>query len=97
MSFDGTTPPDYIVRRLRSGEGTGVILFAKNAPDAPALRALTTGSSGRRAAAALVATDQEGGDIRTLPFLPPQLAGRWEPRSGHRGGPRHPPACERPG
>ncbi|HYI37868.1 MAG TPA: glycoside hydrolase family 3 N-terminal domain-containing protein [Thermoleophilaceae bacterium] len=72
MSFDGPTAPDYIVRRLRSGEGTGVILFAKNAPDARALRALTAGVQRAAGGAALVATDQEGGDIRTLPFAPPE-------------------------
>ena len=72
MSFDGPTAPDYIVRRLRSGEGTGVILFAKNAPDARALRALTASVQRAAGGAALVATDQEGGDIRTLPFAPPE-------------------------
>ena len=41
MSFDGTTVPDYIRRRLRDGQGTGVILFAKNAPDSATLKALT--------------------------------------------------------
>ena len=74
MSFDGATAPDYIVRRLRSGEGTGVILFAKNAPDAGALRALTAGLQRAAGGGALVATDQEGGDIRTMPFAPPEAS-----------------------
>ena len=72
MSFDGPTAPGYIVRRLRSGEGTGVILFARNAPDAGTLRALTASLQRAAGGTALVATDQEGGDIRTLPFGPPQ-------------------------
>ena len=72
MSFDGATAPEYIVRRLRSGEGTGVILFAKNAPDAASLRSLTAGLQRAARGTALVATDQEGGDIRTLPFSPPE-------------------------
>ena len=60
------------MRRLRSGEGTGVILFAKNAPDAASLRSLTARLQRAARGAALVATDQEGGDIRTLPFSPPE-------------------------
>ena len=74
MSFDGPTAPDYIVRRLRSGEGTGVILFAKNAPDAASLRSLTASLQRAAGGAALVTTDQEGGDIRTLPFSPPEAS-----------------------
>ena len=51
MSFDGTKAPDYIRRRLRSGQGTGVILFAKNAPDATTLRASPTSCKRRPATA----------------------------------------------
>jgi beta-N-acetylhexosaminidase len=71
MSFDGATAPEYIVRRLRRGEGTGVILFGKNAPNAASVKALT--DTLRRAAgnSALIATDQEGGSIRSLAFAPP--------------------------
>ncbi len=72
MSFDGATAPGYVLRRLRSGQGTGVILFAKNAPDATSLRSLTARLQRAARGAALVATDQEGGDIRTLPFSPPE-------------------------
>lgn len=71
MSFDGTEVPDYIRRRLRSGQGTGVILFGKNAPDAATLRAITKAlqrASGNRA---LIATDQEGGQIRSVSFAAP--------------------------
>ena len=76
MSFDGTEAPAYIRRRLRDGQGSGVILFAKNAPDAATLRGLTKAlqrASGNRA---LIATDQEGGQIRSVPFAAPaQSAG----------------------
>ena len=52
MSFDGTEVPAYIRRRLRDGQGTGVILFAKNAPDAATLQRDHRGrSSGRPAGA----------------------------------------------
>ncbi len=74
MGFDGTEAPAYIRRRLRNGEGAGVILFAKNAPDSQTLRALT-GSLQRAAdGGAIVATDQEGGDIRSVPFVAPELS-----------------------
>ena len=33
MSFDGARMPGYIGRRLARGQGTGVILFGRNAPD----------------------------------------------------------------
>jgi beta-N-acetylhexosaminidase len=72
MSFDGTQVPDYIRRRLRDGQGTGVILFAKNAPDAATLSRLTAALQRAAGRSALIATDQEGGQIRSVPFAPPQ-------------------------
>ena len=72
MGFDGTTVPEYIRRRLRRGEGAGVILFAKNAPDAEALSTLTTELQRSASGGALIATDQEGGTIRSIPYVAPQ-------------------------
>ena len=72
MSYDGTEPPAYIRRRLRRGEGTGVILFAKNAPDASSLAASTAALQRAAGDGALVATDQEGGDIRSVGFAGPE-------------------------
>ncbi len=72
MSFDGTTVPDYIARRLRSGQGTGVILFAKNGPDAQTLKGITEGVQRAAGRGALIATDQEGGQIRSAPFAAPE-------------------------
>lgn len=72
MSFDERRAPAYILRRLRAGEGTGVILFAKNAPDAVTTRALTSQLQKAARGSALVATDQEGGSIRSLSFAPPE-------------------------
>ena len=74
MSFDGTTAPDYIHRRLRSGEGAGVILFGKNVPDARTLAALTASLQRSARGGALIATDQEGGSIRSVAFAPPQAS-----------------------
>ncbi|MDQ3647120.1 MAG: hypothetical protein M3433_00775, partial [Actinomycetota bacterium] len=72
MSFDGTEAPAYIRRRLRDGEGAGVILFGKNAPDPDTLRALTGSLQQAARGGAIVATDQEGGDIRSVPFAAPE-------------------------
>ncbi len=72
MSFDGTTAPAYIRRRLRDGEGAGVILFGKNAPDSDTLRALTRSLQRAAGGGAIVATDQEGGDIRSVAFAAPE-------------------------
>src|SRR5690349_16332537 len=41
MAFDGTAAPEYVQRRLRLGQGAGVILFGGNVADARQLRALT--------------------------------------------------------
>lgn len=71
MSYDGPVAPPYILRRLRTGQGTGVILFAKNAPDAPSVTTQTTRLQAAARGGALVATDQEGGNIRSLAFAPP--------------------------
>lgn len=71
MAFDGTTAPDYIRRRLRDGQGAGVILFGGNVTDAAQLRRLTRTIQRAARGAALIATDQEGGEIRNVPFAGP--------------------------
>ncbi len=49
-----------------------MILFAKNAPDSATLRGMTGSSNAHPDGAAPVATDQEGGDIRSVPFAAPR-------------------------
>lgn len=72
MSFDGTEAPDYIRRRLRAGEGAGVILFGRNVTDAAGLRRLTRTLQRAAGGDALISIDQEGGAIRNVPFVGPQ-------------------------
>lgn len=74
MGFDGSSPPDYIRRRLRRGEGAGVILFGGNVLDARQLRRLTRTIQHAARGGALIATDQEGGEIRNVPFAGPAAA-----------------------
>ena len=71
MAFDGTTAPEYIRRRLRNGEGAGVILFGGNVVDPAQLRRLTRTIQRAAGGGALIATDQEGGEIRNVPFAGP--------------------------
>jgi len=72
-SFDGTVVPAYLRRRLAAGETAGVIAFAKNGGLAVAWRRLTRSVQRAAGGAALVAVDQEGGAIRSLPFAAPLL------------------------
>lgn len=67
-SFEGTRLPGYMRRRLRSGETAGVILFGRNVLGEAQTRRLTAAIQRAAGGDALVATDQEGGSIRTLPF-----------------------------
>jgi beta-N-acetylhexosaminidase len=91
-SFDGPAPPSYIRRRLAAGETAGVILFGRNAASPAALRSLTRALQSAAGGGALVAVDQEGGQIRSVPFAGPQAgqAAQGPPRSS--AGPRRPGA-----
>lgn len=79
MSYDGPDVPGYILRRLREGQGSGVILFGPNAPDAETVRRATDRMQRAGRGAALVATDQEGGDIRSLAFAGPAVSQAAQP------------------
>src|SRR3954467_10885755 len=71
IAFHGTSPPGYVQRALRQGRAGGVILFRANVPSPAVTRALTRRlqRSGRHSV--LIATDQEGGSIRILPWAAP--------------------------
>ena len=71
-SFDGATVPPYLRRRLGAGETAGVILFGANGGTAEQWRSLTRGVQRGARGSALVAVDQEGGQIRTLQVAGPQ-------------------------
>ena len=57
-----------MVRRLRAGETVGAVLFGPNVTDAAGTRRLTASIQRAAGGDALVMTDQEGGDVRQLPF-----------------------------
>jgi beta-N-acetylhexosaminidase len=70
LRFAGTEPPDYVREALRERRAAGVILFRDNVVSSEQLRALTRAlrDAGGRP---LVAVDQEGGEIRIVPWAPP--------------------------
>jgi beta-N-acetylhexosaminidase len=70
LSFRGTAPPAYVRDALREGRVAGVILFRGNVTGPAQLRALTA-ELRRDGGRPIVAVDQEGGDIRILPWAPP--------------------------
>jgi beta-N-acetylhexosaminidase len=74
IRYAGTTPPAYVRRALRDGRVTGVILFADNVESPGQLRRTARTLQGSAREGALVAADQEGPPVRTLPWAPPDLA-----------------------
>src|SRR5436305_8958783 len=68
VGFDGTQPPSWLLARVRAGQVGSVILFAPNLVDSQQVSALT-GALQRAARAGgnpplLIATDQEGGQVK---------------------------------
>jgi beta-N-acetylhexosaminidase len=62
--FAGTSPPDWVRRRVGTGLG-GVVLFARNCASSAQVAALTATLRAERPDV-LVATDEEGGDVTRL-------------------------------
>jgi beta-N-acetylhexosaminidase len=80
LRFAGTTAPSYVTRAIADRRVAGAILFRDNATGPEQVTALT--GSLRRAGGTLkpvVCVDQEGGDIRILPWSPPE---RSQPAQG---------------
>ena len=71
MRFAGSGPPAYVPQALKAGRAAGVILFKDNIASKPALTRLTARLQRAAGGAALVATDQEGGEIRNLTWAAP--------------------------
>jgi beta-N-acetylhexosaminidase len=70
IRFAGTTAPPYVLAAVEERRLAGVILFRDNVSSPSQLRALTSRLR-RRRGRPIVAVDQEGGDVRTLPWAPP--------------------------
>jgi beta-N-acetylhexosaminidase len=78
-SFQGSTLPAYLRRRLKANETAGVILFGFNVVERGQLRRLTRDIG-------LVMVDQEGGDIRTVSWAGPSAGQplQTDPKSSAR-------------
>lgn len=70
LSFSGTTAPAYVLQALREQRAAGVILFGGNVESRTQLRRLTR-SLRRTGGNPVIAVDQEGGDVRVVPWAPP--------------------------
>jgi beta-N-acetylhexosaminidase len=81
LRFAGTTPPGYVREVLRERRAAGVILFRDNVVDATQLRALTR-SLRRAGDRPIVAVDQEGGEIRIVPWAPPTASAPEQEATG---------------
>jgi beta-N-acetylhexosaminidase len=78
VRMEGTTPSASLLYRIHHGQVGGVILFGSNITTATALRALTTKLQAEARAGGqprlLIATDQEGGSVKRIPWAPPTLS-----------------------
>jgi beta-N-acetylhexosaminidase len=72
MRFHGTDLPEYVERALRQRRAAGVILFADNVESPQQVRRLTRDVRRAGGERVIVCTDQEGGDIRIVPWAPPE-------------------------
>ena len=78
VSMNGTSPSAPLLRRVRGGEIGGVIVHRFNFGSEEQLRRITSVLQGAAAAAGrprlLIAVDQEGGRVKTVPWAPPTPA-----------------------
>jgi len=72
LRFAGTSAPGYVREVLREGRAAGAILFRDNLLDPGQTRALTAQLRRGSAGPPLICVDQEGGEIRILPWAPPE-------------------------
>ncbi len=76
VAITGTHANPQILARIRAGQVGGVILFSSNIVSPAQLKALTSALQGAATAGGrprlIIATDQEGGLVRRIPWAPPK-------------------------
>jgi beta-N-acetylhexosaminidase len=82
LRFAGTTAPEYVLDALSERRAAGVILFRDNVASPEQLRALTRSLREAGGDDTLVMVDQEGGEIRILPWAPPLAAAPAQQAAG---------------
>src|SRR5947209_1218174 len=95
VGFDGTAPSSGLLARVRAGQVGSVILFARNIAASSQVRALAHALQAAARAGGnpplLIATDQEGGQVKRFengpPFVsPPQMASEGTINGAYRQG-----------
>ena len=81
LRFSGTVAPEYVGDVLRERRAAGVILFRDNVAAPAQLRGLTRGLR-RAGGRPVVAVDQEGGEIRIVPWAPPAASAPAQSAAG---------------
>jgi beta-N-acetylhexosaminidase len=81
LRFAGTAPPEYVREALRERRAAGAILFRDNVVSPSQLQALTRALR-RAGGRPLVAVDQEGGDVRIVPWAPPAVSAPQQEAAG---------------
>jgi beta-N-acetylhexosaminidase len=78
VSIDGTTPSVSLLARARAGKIGGVLIHRYNFGSAAQLRSITTKLQQAAAEGGqpklLIAVDQEGGSVKTVPWVAPSLS-----------------------
>jgi beta-N-acetylhexosaminidase len=86
VRMDGTTPSASLLARVRRGQIGGVILHRFNFSTASDLRSTARALQGAAEAGGwpklLIAADQEGGPVTTVPWAPPTLSAQQMGASG---------------
>ena len=80
LRFAGTSEPGYVRRVLADGRAAGAILFRDNLTGPTRRRRWRAAAAAARRAPPLIMVDQEGGDIRILPWAPPARSQPRRPR-----------------
>jgi beta-N-acetylhexosaminidase len=71
LRFDGVRAPAYALRALRERRAAGVVLFADNIGTRAQVRAMTRALHRAAGGRTLVMVDQEGGDVKRIPWAAP--------------------------
>lgn len=71
LRFAGTSVPGYVLNALRERRAAGVILFSDNITSRGQLRSMTRAMHRAAGGRTLIMTDQEGGEVRRIPWAAP--------------------------
>ena len=82
LRFAGTSAPRYVREVLHEGRAAGAILFRDNLTGPQQTRALTGELRRGAASPPLICVDQEGGDVRIVPWAGPERSAPQQAAAG---------------